>query len=118
MAEVVLKLKSEHLHFAQNLAGFANGPSPNRTPWEQGLGSVSSFDLEMYGKGRALCFALDRPLEKCLEENAVLFAGEIPNVGDQAWQGRALGPRGHLRGCWMCWVRWDGYLSMEAWGFW
>lgn len=47
MAEIVLKLNSEQLHFAQNLADSANGPSPNRTPWEQGLGSVSSFDLEI-----------------------------------------------------------------------
>lgn len=47
MAEIVLKLNSEQLHFAQGLAGSANGPPPSRTPWGQGLGSVSSFDSEM-----------------------------------------------------------------------
>lgn len=72
------------------------------------MGSVFSSDMEMEGKGR----------ERCFEDNAVLFAGEMPRVGNQAQLGGRWVLAGHLRGCWMCWVLGDECLSMEAWGFW
>lgn len=71
-----------------------------------GLGAGTIFGFK-YGKLRQR--------RECLALSYISRCGR--------WGAGALGGAGgqgqvHLRGCWICGVRGDGCLSMEAWGFW